>query len=59
MREELEIHASSAPELFPPPQVTGLAGESGMLSDFVQRTAPRRLTLPRRHQLAGMPSPPR
>jgi hypothetical protein len=49
----------SAPELFPPPQVTGLAGERGMQSDFAQRAAPRRLVLPRRHQLAGSPSPPR
>lgn len=49
---------SSAPELFPPPQVTGLAGERGKQSDFAHRTAARRPVLPRRHQPGNLPSAP-
>ena len=50
---------ASAPELFPPPQVTGLAGERGTQSDFAKRTAPRRPMLSRRREVTISPSTPR
>jgi parvulin-like peptidyl-prolyl isomerase len=49
----------SAPELFPPPQITGLAGDRGMQSEFVQRSSPRRPMLPRRREINGLPVAPR
>jgi hypothetical protein len=45
----------SAPELFPPPQVAGLAGETGMPSDSTPRAMTRR-PMPRRRGLAAFPS---
>jgi hypothetical protein len=45
----------SAPELFPPPQVAGLAGEIGMQSDSAQRVVSRR-RMPRRRGIAALPS---
>jgi len=49
----------SVPDLFPPPQITGLAGDRGTQSDFALRTAPRRPMQPRRHELMALPSAPR
>jgi hypothetical protein len=48
----------SVPELFPPPQVAGLAGEAGMQSDSPQRTVTRR-PMPRRRGMTAFPSPAR
>jgi hypothetical protein len=49
----------SAPELFPPPRVTGLAGEGGTQSEVAQRSAPRR-PMPRKRGAAGIaPTVPR
>jgi hypothetical protein len=45
----------SAPALVPPPQVAGLAGESGMQSDSTQRTMNRRPT-PRKRGMTALPS---
>jgi hypothetical protein len=45
----------SAPELLPPPQVAGLAGEAGMQSDSPQRTMTRR-PMPRRRGMTAFPS---
>jgi len=49
----------SAPELFPPPQVTGLAGERGTQSDFAQRAGARRPMMPRRREVTISPLRPR
>jgi PPIC-type PPIASE domain len=50
---------ASAPKLFPPPQVTGLAGESGTHSAFSQRIAARRPMIPRRPEATISPLTPR
>ena len=50
----------SAPELFPPPQVTGLAGEKGAQPDFAQqRAGARRPMMPRRREVTISPRTPR
>jgi hypothetical protein len=49
----------SAPGLFPPPQVTGLAGARGAQSVFAQRMAPRRRMPPRRREATILPPTPR
>jgi PPIC-type PPIASE domain len=45
----------SVPELFPPPQVTGLAGEGGTQAEFAQRSSPHRQMPPRRRGVAIPP----
>jgi len=49
---------ASAPELFPPPQVTGLAGERRTQSALSQRMGARR-PMPRRREVTISPSGPR
>jgi len=46
---------ASAPELFPPPQVTGLAGERKTQSEFSQRIGARRPMMPRRLEVTISP----
>jgi PPIC-type PPIASE domain len=46
---------ASAPELFPPPQVMGFAGERRTQSAFSQRSGTRRPTMPRRREAAISP----
>jgi hypothetical protein len=49
----------SAPELFPPPQVTGLEGERRTQSDFSQRMGGRNPMMPRRREVTVSPLTPR
>jgi len=49
----------SAPELFPPPQITGLAGDRGIQPEFAQRSSPRRPMPSRRREITAIPAAPR
>ena len=49
----------SEPKLFPPPQVTGLAGEPSMQSELSQRVGVRKPRMPRRREVTISPVTPR